>query len=228
VKLVLLILAVCLVPVCGWAQVIVHQAALDQLAGIAVPAAPAVKPAPRVFHYPLLHRVVARAAKPKAVLAVAKPKAPPPVVSVVAPPAVMPAPTTLPPMPWVPVPGAPTKPPAQLAVVKPPPPPRPVMPAVTVGFAPGGADLTAGAPAALQPICKAAHDNGYVSIDAYAPADSTDPSAAMRLSLSRAFAVREALIKCGLPLARLIPRADGAMGHDTGIARITVSGGMAQ
>ncbi len=224
-KPVLLILAFCLVPVFGWAQVIVHQAALDQLAGIAVPPPPAVKPAPRIFHYRLLHRVVAKArpAEKRPVLAAVKPAVPAAkpapqgnVVNIVAVPVAVPQ-------------AAHPKPQVQLAVVKPPPPPpRPAMPAVTLSFAPGGADLPSGAPAALQPVCKAAHTAGYVAIDAYAPADSADPSAAMRLSLSRAFAVREALIGCGIPLARVIPRADGAAGGDTGIARITVSGGLAQ
>jgi outer membrane protein OmpA-like peptidoglycan-associated protein len=244
------VVAVCLLPVAASAQVVVHQAALDQLAGIAPPTpAPAVHKIVRrrVHHRPLL-RVVAKPAP----VAAAKPAvaAVKPAVAVAAAKPAMPALPALPPP-------APmdaqqiqqvlaaqeaadaaaadkryallsSKPAVPTAVAKPAPAPKtaPGLPAIVVTFVPGGDDLQASAAAALQPVCKHAGAAGLVAIDAYAPADASDPSAAMRLSLSRAFAVRDALTGCGIPAAHIIPRADGAAGGDTGIARVSVTGGV--
>jgi hypothetical protein len=194
-------LLICLTPVVARAQVIVHQAALDQLAGIV----PAVTPPP-----PVAKVVVRRVYRRPAVKLVAK------VAPVVVKPAVQPASVDL----------AHEKPLPPLAVPKPAPPVKmaAVFTTVVVDFAPGGDDLPGGAAAALAPVCKQAGPDGIVAIDAYAPADPADPSDAMRLSLSRAFAVRDALTGCGIPAAHIIPRADGAAGGDTGIARVSLSG----
>ncbi len=250
----MIVLAVCLAPVAASAQVVVHQAALDQLAGITPP-----MPAPvghkfvprRVYHRPLI-RVAAKPAVPVAAKPVMAAKAVPAVVAV-KPTLVKPA---LPALPAVPPPGPldaiqiqqqmaaqeaaanaaaekryallANKPVVATAVPKPAPAPKPApgMPAITVTFAPAADDLPGNAAAALQPVCKQAGPAGLVAIDAYAPADAADPSAAMRLSLSRAFAVRDALTGCGVPAAHIIPRADGAAGGNTGIARVSLTGGV--
>jgi hypothetical protein len=114
---------------------------------------------------------------------------------------------------------APAKPAAPVQVsarVVPPKVPRPAAPAlpaapkppaaVSLVFAPGSPDLPANATAALKPFCTAP---GQVTIDARAPTDPSDPSAAMRLSLARALAVRDALSACGLSGQSIIPRALG-------------------
>jgi hypothetical protein len=101
--------------------------------------------------------------------------------------------------------------PVAARVVAPPTPkPAPTAPKpvanVTLVFAPGSADLPGNAATALKPFCTA---SGVVAVDARAPTDPSDPSAAMRLSLARAFAVRDALAACGLPAQNSLPRADG-------------------
>ena len=83
--------------------------------------------------------------------------------------------------------------------------PKPMAP-VSLVFAPGSSTLPGNAAAALKPFCTAM---GQIAIDARAPADPSDPSAAMRLSLARAFTVRDALTACGVPGSRILPRADG-------------------
>jgi len=92
-------------------------------------------------------------------------------------------------------------------VVKPAPAPKALTP-VGLVFAPGSAALPANAAAMLKPYCG---DTGVVGIDARAPGDASDPSTAMRLSLARALAVRDALAACGVPAQNIIPRADGAV-----------------
>jgi hypothetical protein len=209
VKRFLFALGIFVLPGLARAQVIVHQAALDQLAGVAAPVPVVVH---KFMRKPAVRRHVAvRRVHEVVVPAVIAAK---PVVAAAPPPAV-----TAPAEPFMPEP--PTGPPVQVAVAKPAPalPPRPG--AVVLHFAAGGSDVPGDAAVALRPICAAAKSDGFVDIDAYAPADKADPSAAMRLSLSRAFAVREVLIGCGLPLARIAPRADGAAGAaDT--ARISI------
>jgi len=93
----------------------------------------------------------------------------------------------------------------------PPPPPAAALPPapkpVTLSFAPGSAVLPAGAALALHGFCAAP---ARVIIAAHAPNDAASQSAAMRLSLARALAVRDALSQCGVPTTRLIPQALGA------------------
>ncbi len=179
-KPIYLALLLTLAPALASAQVIIHQDALQQLAGV-MPSmtaervsAPVVRPVAHVVH---------KHVAPKPIAVVAKPPVAPPVV--------------------VPAPLAP----------------------VSVGFAPHSADLPLGAAAALQLLCRQAGAGGLVAIDAYAPADSSDKSAPMRLSLSRAMAVRDALVACGVPPSHIIPRADGAVaghGPDTAIVGLGV------
>jgi len=235
------IFAVVLLPLClmaglGRAQVVVNQAALNQLAGI-------VPPAPVVAR-PVVHRVYhRRVAKPAVVapVVVAAVKLPPPKVKTPA--SASPAPPMDPQaraaldaakqaeavreanQKFAQAASAPVVPTA-LPKPAPPLPPVPGTTAIVLTFAPGGADLPGGAASTLKPVCKRAGADGIVAIDAYAPADPADPSAAMRLSLSRAFAVRDALTACGVAAAHIIPRADGAAGGDTGIARVSLSGGL--
>ncbi len=231
----------CLLPGLGRAQVVVNQAALNQLAGIAPPP-PA---APVVIRKVVRHVHQLRVVKPALQPAVAVP-----VVAAVKPPPVkrnVPAANAAPPLDpqaqaaldaakeaetvrqqdqkFAHAASAPVVP---TALPKPAPAPKPApgMVPIVLSFAPGGADLPGGAAASLQPVCRHAGPDGIVSIDAYAPADPSDPSAAMRLSLSRAFAVRDALTGCGIQAAHIIPRADGAAGGDTGIARVSLSGGL--
>ena len=94
---------------------------------------------------------------------------------------------------------------AALKPAAPNPAPAPLLPA-TLHFAPGSADLPPGAAATLHAYCASP---STIAIDARAPSDPSDPSAAMRLSLARALAVQQALTSCGVPVQRILPRALG-------------------
>lgn len=169
-----------LAPAAALAQVQIHPAALAQLAGIS--AAPALPPAP----HRAVHRVVARAVRhrPRPAEQPVLPAPPPPAPGRT--PAVTPA--------------------AARPVAAPPKPPAPPKP-LAIRFAPGSSALPPQAQAALAPFCKTSVKLG---IDARAPGDPSDPSVAMRLSLARALAVRDALTACGVNSVRIIPRALGA------------------
>ncbi len=177
------------------AQVSVNTAALQQLAGIEPPPPkPVVMPAPAPVHH-WVRKAPAKAAASKPAAPVEQAAAHVPVPQGTAPkPAHMPVPQ-----------GAPPKP-AEAAKPPAPQPSKPPAP-VSLTFAPGSSTLPANAAAVLKPFCTAP---GMVSIDARAPAVASDPSAAMRLSLARAFAVRDALTACGLAAQNILPRADGA------------------
>lgn len=82
---------------------------------------------------------------------------------------------------------------------------KPVVP-VRLSFAAGSAALPQGTTAALKPWCAT---SGRIAVSAFAPADPNDPSAALRLSLSRALAVRDALVACGVSSTAILPRALG-------------------
>jgi hypothetical protein len=100
--------------------------------------------------------------------------------------------------------------PAPVAVVAlPPPAVKPALPPATIGikFADGSSTLPAGTATALQPFCQS---TAALGIEAHAPGDPSDPSIAMRLSLARALAVRDALTACGVPARNILPRALGA------------------
>ncbi len=191
-------LASIFLPFAASAQVIINQAALDQLAGIppvVITAPPEIRQPPRKVTYrPVYHRHVA-APKIASAGVVAKPPA-------------------------VPKPVAPQ---VQLVVAKPVVPKRAAPPPVAkISFAAGAADLPAGIAAQIKPFCAKPAPQGFITIDAYAAADPSDPSAAPRLSMARAFALRDALVACGVPTASIIPRADG-VGKNPDTAQISAA-----
>jgi len=114
---------------------------------------------------------------------------------------------------YTPPPLKPAPLPAPTPVVAKPVLPAPAKPlgAVEVDFAPGSATLPAASAAALKPWCAS---SGRIDIAAHAPVDPADPSSAMRLSLARALAVRDALLACGVPGTSILPRALGAGNDD--------------
>jgi hypothetical protein len=183
----------------AWAQVMINQAALDQLAGIppaVITAPPVLRVAPRKVTYrPVVHRHAAVPPASTASSSVPKTVMPPKAEQVVA-------------KPVVPLPAA----------------PKPLAPPanVEIMFAAGAADLPSGTRVALKAFCAKPAPAGFITIDAYAAADPDDPSVAPRLSLSRAFALRDALVACGVPSASIIPRADGA-GKNPDVALISVA-----
>jgi hypothetical protein len=171
------------------AQVIINQEALNQLAGIPPPvitAPPAIRQRPHKITY--RHVPPKHAGESHIAGAHVAAKAPPAPVQAAPKPAIQPV---------VAKPAAPPAPP------KPQPPPSAV-----ILFTAGGAGLPDNSAAMLKPFC--AHSGGLVTIDAYAPADPADPSSAARLSMSRAFAIRDALAACGIASSNIIPRANGA------------------
>ncbi len=126
-------------------------------------------------------------------------------------------PAAPPPVPVLPPPiVVPTRP------VEPPPPPTvtaaaegtvtPTPDGVRVTFGAGSADLNPTTLAAVQALAKAspAQQSGTFSVAAYAAGTPDDPSTPRRLSLSRALAVRSALIESGIPSPRIYVRALGA------------------
>lgn len=80
-------------------------------------------------------------------------------------------------------------------------------PVARIDFAPGSADLPAGAEAALKPFCTTPY---RIPVLARAPADPANPFSAMKLSMQRAFAVRDALIACGVDAQNIVPQADAS------------------
>jgi hypothetical protein len=185
VKFILIpILAASLAPGALAAQVSVNPAALAQLAGVS---APALVPAPATHAtQKAAYRSHAWRRRP---VAASLPKPPP------SPPAAVP--------PAMPAVARPAPSPAQPALPKPAPLPGPV----GIIFAADSADLPADAAARLAPFCKI---SGPIAVDARAPADPSDNSAAMRLSLARAMAVRAVLTACGVAPQNIVPRALGA------------------
>lgn len=118
----------------------------------------------------------------------------------------------------------PTAPPAEAPA---PPPPPPVSAAAgtnasTIGnglrltFRSGETELNPASIAAIDGIAQGvqSHANSSVNVVAYAAPTPDDPSTARRLSLSRALAVRSALIADGVNSSRIYVRALG--GSDTG------------
>jgi hypothetical protein len=170
-----------LTPACALAQVTVNSAALQQLAGIVPPPAVVTTMAAPMHHW--THHAVPAPAKPAAPVQQATAQVTTHVIHVPGPPA---------PAPKLPASPAPPMPPAN----------------VTLIFATGSSNLSPTAIEALKPFCTS---HGVVSVNARAPAVASDPSAAMRLSLARAFAVKDALTACGVPPQNILPRAQGAV-----------------
>lgn len=100
------------------------------------------------------------------------------------------------------------------------PPPAPSLPAPTaatdgatmVPFAPGEAELPADAASGLRTVAEQviASDGSRIQLKAYAAGESNRPSAARRLSLSRALAVRSFLIEAGVRSTNIDVRALGS------------------
>jgi outer membrane protein OmpA-like peptidoglycan-associated protein len=218
------------------AQVTVDLQALDALPG----AKPAEKapPARRPPARPAPHRVTT--AKPKPPPVEAAPAGPPSVATTqpgsaapVAPPAPgappAPPPATLPAAPPPNVALAPIVPPQAPAPVAPPPPPPisegAASAAVAIGaglrvtFGSGQTDLSPASAAAIKSVVQSAPpgDSTSFNVVAYAAGTPEDPSTARRLSLSRALAVRSALMADGVNSSRIYVRALGApaSGDDT-------------
>jgi outer membrane protein OmpA-like peptidoglycan-associated protein len=122
---------------------------------------------------------------------------------------------------------APLMPPPPPPVAPSPPPPPPISDSATgaataignglrVTFGAGQSDLSAAGATAIQALVHDTQttDNTSFNVVAYAAGTPEDPSTARRLSLSRALAVRSALIAGGVNSARIYVRALGAATGD--------------
>ncbi|MGE4481799.1 hypothetical protein [Acidocella sp.] len=194
---------VVLIPAWANAQVSVNPAALQQLRGLP-PAASAsalqpvtAKPPAPAHEQPAAHK------HPKPHHP-AKPANPAP----------LPLP---PPSPDSPAVSQPPSPPSAKPVEHKPSAP----PVARLAFAPGSSALPADATSILKPFCS---PDARVPILTRVPADSTDASGSMRLAMARAFALRDALIACGVKPQNIIPRAiGGTPGADNNEALIGAS-----
>lgn len=221
------------------AQVTVDLHALDALPG----ARPATTEPPA-------HKFVAKPA-PKRV-AVARPAKPPPQQAIATPAPASPGARTVPAAPATPATPAPpaatlpTAPPANVALAPIPPPPQitpaapppppPISDAATsaatatnsglrVTFGTGEVDLSPASASAIHGLVQAtpASDNTSYNVVAYAAGTPEDPSTARRLSLSRALAVRSALIADGVDSSRIYVRALGAAGGSEAPDRVDLA-----
>jgi outer membrane protein OmpA-like peptidoglycan-associated protein len=115
----------------------------------------------------------------------------------------------------------PVAPPEPPAGSQPPPPPpvsdtaatkaAPTTAGLRLTFAPEQSDLSPESSASIKQLATAAPsgDDTTFNVQAYAPGKPDDPSTARRVSLSRAMAVRSALVADGIPSARIFVRALG-------------------
>jgi outer membrane protein OmpA-like peptidoglycan-associated protein len=224
------------------AQVTVDLQALDALPG----ARPAARqPVTRGATPRATHRRIATARKPgkppPREPAEPAPTAPEAVTASTAPPAVNPPP---PPPPPATLPAAPPATVALAPIPPPPPAPEPVAPpppppisdsaasaatntatGLRVTFGAGQADLSPASAAAIKSMVQSAPigDTTSFEVAAYAAGTPEDPSTARRLSLSRALAVRSALMADGIPSSRIYVRALGAAGGDAAPDRVDLA-----
>lgn len=116
----------------------------------------------------------------------------------------------------------------------PPPPPisdtaksaaKPTHAGLTVSFGAGQADLSPASAAAIKTLVQGAPSGGDTSFNviAYAAGTPEDPSTARRLSLSRALAVRSALMADGVGSSRIYVRALGAQAGEQVPDRVDVA-----
>lgn len=86
---------------------------------------------------------------------------------------------------------------------------------LTVTFGPDASDLSAASNSAIQKLARSEpnSDTTTFNVLAFAHGDPQDPSTARRLSLSRALAIRSALMAAGVPSTRVYVRA---LGGDAG------------
>jgi outer membrane protein OmpA-like peptidoglycan-associated protein len=130
---------------------------------------------------------------------------------------------------------APIAPPAPPPGAQPPPPPpvsdkaTTAASATTFGlrltFAAGASDLSPDSSASIKQLTDSAPpgDATTFNVLAYAPGKPDDPSTARRISLSRAMAVRSALVADGVPSARIFVRALGEQYGDGPPDRVDLS-----
>jgi outer membrane protein OmpA-like peptidoglycan-associated protein len=85
---------------------------------------------------------------------------------------------------------------------------------LTIAFGSDQSDLNAASDAAIQKLAHTAPNRDTTSFNvlAFAHGDPQDPSTARRLSLSRALAIRSALMAAGVPSTRVYVRALGDQG----------------
>jgi outer membrane protein OmpA-like peptidoglycan-associated protein len=130
---------------------------------------------------------------------------------------------------------APITPPAPPPGSQPPAPPpvsdkattaaAPTSTGLRLTFAPGESDLSPESSASIKQLTAAAPtgDATTFNVLAYAPGKADDPSTARRISLSRAMAVRSALVADGVPSARIFVRALGEQYGDGPPDRVDIS-----
>jgi hypothetical protein len=94
-----------------------------------------------------------------------------------------------------------------------------------VTFGTGQAELSPASAAAIKGVVQSAPVGDGVSFNvvAYAAGTPDDPSTARRLSLSRALAVRSALMADGVSSSRIYLRALGAAGGDEAPDRVDLA-----
>lgn len=157
------------------------------------------------------------------------PAAPPPVIAAPAP---VPPPSVAAPVPAPPavVPRPEPTPPAVVAAPRPASPPAEARPAgplperVQLLFAPEAQELTEAMRAELRALAGALPDSDAtrLTVNAYAGGDPANPSLARRASLSRALAVRTALMEAGVRSTRIDVRALGLNAGDGPPDRVDV------
>lgn len=100
----------------------------------------------------------------------------------------------------------------------------PTVSGLRVTFASGQSDLSPASVASIKELAAAAPTGDATSFNvmAYAPGSPDDPSTARRISLSRAMAVRSALVADGVASARIFVRAMGAQHGDGPADRVDV------
>ena len=116
----------------------------------------------------------------------------------------------------------------------PPPPPvsdkattaaTPTTSGIRLTFAPGQSDLSPESNSSIKQLTADAPSGDATTFNvlAYAPGKPDDPSTARRISLSRAMAVRSALVADGVPSARIFVRALGEQYGDGPPDRVDIS-----
>jgi outer membrane protein OmpA-like peptidoglycan-associated protein len=92
-------------------------------------------------------------------------------------------------------------------------------------FAPEQSDLSPESSASIKQLTASAPpgDDTTFNVQAYAPGKADDPSTARRVSLSRAMAVRAALVADGVPSARIFVRALGEQYGDGPPNRVDIA-----
>nr|WP_294511978.1 OmpA family protein [uncultured Rhodopila sp.] len=194
------------------------QVTVDLHALQALPDRPEAAPRPRAAP-PNLVRVPNTTAKLTAPVAPATPAPVPPAIPQAEPDTAVVNPVAPP----EPAPGAPPPPPppvSETAATK----AAPTTAGLRLTFAPGASDLSPDSTASIKELTEAAPpgDSTTFNVQAYAPGTPDDPSTARRISLSRAMAVRSALVADGIPSARIFVRALGAQHGDGPADRVDV------